>query len=186
MKLIASRASAPGKVLIIGGYLILESPNRGLVLTTSSRFSSSLSFQVEVKFFDFVFLKMLFLLSLKVSPQSTTGSSDPEIMIRIESPQFHSTFLYRISLQEREEDGVMVVCVEGDEVRGNPFFERTLLLFALLLSSSSSGFEVIAKKMEGRCVRVVVEGDNDFYSQLDWVRFVCFLLSQFTFKEEDL
>ncbi|KAF3790722.1 Phosphomevalonate kinase [Nymphaea thermarum] len=31
-------ASAPGKVLIAGGYLLLERPNPGLVLTTGSRF----------------------------------------------------------------------------------------------------------------------------------------------------
>jgi phosphomevalonate kinase len=30
--------SAPGKVLITGGYLILEQPNSGLVLSTSARF----------------------------------------------------------------------------------------------------------------------------------------------------
>jgi phosphomevalonate kinase len=30
--------SAPGKVLVLGGYLVLEAPNPGLVLTTSARF----------------------------------------------------------------------------------------------------------------------------------------------------
>ncbi|KAF2591410.1 hypothetical protein F2Q70_00038948 [Brassica cretica] len=31
-------ASAPGKVLMTGGYLILERPNAGLVLSTNARF----------------------------------------------------------------------------------------------------------------------------------------------------
>jgi len=31
-------ASAPGKVLIAGGYLVLERPNAGLVLSTTARF----------------------------------------------------------------------------------------------------------------------------------------------------
>lgn len=31
-------ASAPGKVLITGGYLILEKPNAGIVLSTTARF----------------------------------------------------------------------------------------------------------------------------------------------------
>ena len=31
-------ASAPGKVLVAGGYLVLERPNAGLVLSTSARF----------------------------------------------------------------------------------------------------------------------------------------------------
>ena len=33
-----SVASAPGKVLMTGGYLILERPNAGLVLSTNARF----------------------------------------------------------------------------------------------------------------------------------------------------
>lgn len=31
-------ASAPGKVLMTGGYLVLERPNAGLVLSTNARF----------------------------------------------------------------------------------------------------------------------------------------------------
>ena len=31
-------ASAPGKVLITGGYLVLERPNAGIVLSTNARF----------------------------------------------------------------------------------------------------------------------------------------------------
>lgn len=33
-----SVASAPGKVLMTGGYLILERPNAGIVLSTNARF----------------------------------------------------------------------------------------------------------------------------------------------------
>ena len=37
--LIFSRvASAPGKVLMAGGYLVLERPNAGIVLSTNARF----------------------------------------------------------------------------------------------------------------------------------------------------
>ncbi|MFS7944178.1 putative phosphomevalonate kinase [Helianthus anomalus] len=31
-------ASAPGKVLMTGGYLVLEKPNAGIVLSTNARF----------------------------------------------------------------------------------------------------------------------------------------------------
>ena len=34
-------ASAPGKVLLSGGYLILDQPYSGLVLSTSARFFAS-------------------------------------------------------------------------------------------------------------------------------------------------
>jgi phosphomevalonate kinase len=32
------KVSAPGKVLLAGGYLVLDRPNRGLVISTSARF----------------------------------------------------------------------------------------------------------------------------------------------------
>ena len=35
------KCSAPGKVLIVGGYAVLEHPNPGLVLAVSARFYSS-------------------------------------------------------------------------------------------------------------------------------------------------
>lgn len=34
--------SAPGKVLITGGYLVLERPNKGLVLSVDARFYTSI------------------------------------------------------------------------------------------------------------------------------------------------
>jgi phosphomevalonate kinase len=40
MKLI--KTSAPGKVLIVGGYLVLERPNVAFVVTTSTRFTAIL------------------------------------------------------------------------------------------------------------------------------------------------
>lgn len=36
------RTSAPGKVLLVGGYLVLERPNIAFVVTTSSRFTANL------------------------------------------------------------------------------------------------------------------------------------------------
>jgi phosphomevalonate kinase len=35
------RASCPGKVLVVGGYAVLERPNRGLVLATSAQFHAT-------------------------------------------------------------------------------------------------------------------------------------------------
>ena len=37
-RILTLSSSAPGKVLVLGGYTILKKPNPGLVLTTSSRF----------------------------------------------------------------------------------------------------------------------------------------------------
>jgi phosphomevalonate kinase len=36
--------SAPGKVLVTGGYLVLERPNAGLVLALSARFHVQVGF----------------------------------------------------------------------------------------------------------------------------------------------
>ena len=42
-----STVSAPGKVLVAGGYLVLERPNIGLVLATSARFHSRVAWEIE-------------------------------------------------------------------------------------------------------------------------------------------
>ena len=40
--------SAPGKILVAGGYLVLERPNIGITLAASSRFFASVCEQVHV------------------------------------------------------------------------------------------------------------------------------------------
>ena len=67
----ATVVSAPGKVLIAGGYLVLDPAYSGIVVSTSSRFYTAISDQPSLK---------------------------PTI-VRVRSPQFlEATWLFSVSL----------------------------------------------------------------------------------------
>jgi phosphomevalonate kinase len=61
-----TRISAPGKVLLAGGYLVLDRPNVGLVIAADKRFHSTVEFDPSL----------------------------PEGTIMVNSPQFHSSWKY--------------------------------------------------------------------------------------------
>jgi hypothetical protein len=66
-----SIVSSPGKVLLVGGYLILEKPNIGVTIAADSRFFA----EVELE---------------KFTPQL----SNQLLEISVKSPQFFSSFSY--------------------------------------------------------------------------------------------
>ncbi|KAK9144225.1 hypothetical protein Sjap_004128 [Stephania japonica] len=65
-------ASAPGKVLMTGGYLILERPNAGLVLSTNSRF-----YAIVKPIYDDVKAESWAWVSFRVSVCSVQESANP-------------------------------------------------------------------------------------------------------------
>lgn len=84
--------TAPGKVLITGGYLVLERPNTGIVLSVNARFYTSIH---------------PFIPPLHVSSVNNVGGGDArqdplhhpheEAIITVSSPQFHSKLEYRFT-----------------------------------------------------------------------------------------
>jgi len=67
--------SAPGKVLIAGGYLVLDPAYSGVVVSASSRFYAVI--------------------------QTGPSSPPPPLIIRVQSPQFlDATWSYSVSLDE--------------------------------------------------------------------------------------
>ena len=72
--------SAPGKVLLAGGYLVLDPAYSGVVVSTSSRFYTVIDAR---------------------APSSSESAFDPDasspIQIRVRSPQFeHASWLYAV------------------------------------------------------------------------------------------
>jgi len=64
---VSSVASAPGKVLLTGGYLVLERPNAGLVLSTNARFYAIVKpFHDDVKPESWAWVCVLFFVLLPV------------------------------------------------------------------------------------------------------------------------
>jgi phosphomevalonate kinase len=132
--------SAPGKVLLTGGYLVLEPAYSGLVIATSSRFYSIVRTQAST---------------------STDTKSAPKIVV--EAPQFEGA-IWTYSVEPGQDDGIMVQPIESNNGR-NKFVEIALQKTISLIQTmeretdSSDIFEDISQ------LNIVIVGDNDFYSQ---------------------
>ena len=144
--------SAPGKVLIAGGYLVLDPAYSGVVVSASSRFYAVVQ----------------------------SGSSSPPTppIIRVQSPQFlDATWSYSVSLDESRHvveptQEKYVVCrmrwsfslLIFEYSSSSNKFVHLALQHTIALAVEVNGVNTIREQLaEGLCITIV--GDNDFYSQ---------------------
>lgn len=100
--------SAPGKLLFAGGYLVLESPNVGVVVAVDKRFYCT----------------------AELSSSEWDETKAPVIDIQLKSPQFNQTWNYRFDKASRQ------LHRGGDASQSeNVFVERTLRVSLLALLS---------------------------------------------------
>ena len=148
--------SAPGKVLVAGGYLILERPHAGTVLALDARFRT--------------------LVQLHTTAPAAQALAGDAIVIEVFSPQFrdHRRYAFR-----RLPSGVEIEPLplrEGEPLpRVNRYVELPLLYSLSLLNAlvGATFFEraVMAAKEAGwKCngspgLQIVLAADNGFYSQ---------------------
>lgn len=140
--------SAPGKILVAGGYLILESPNIGVVVAVDKRFYTTVAW----------------------TRAATDSSPTPPTVlpITVRSPQFGQTYYYTYDYENRSLEAVDQVPesqVEMSEVSRarNTFVEKTLRVCFWYWhpeSSNSSTFAVMS------AMEITIQADNDFYSLL--------------------
>eukprot|EP00588_Corethron_pennatum_P012416 CAMPEP_0194274634 /NCGR_PEP_ID=MMETSP0169-20130528/7669_1 /TAXON_ID=218684 /ORGANISM="Corethron pennatum, Strain L29A3" /LENGTH=403 /DNA_ID=CAMNT_0039017885 /DNA_START=75 /DNA_END=1282 /DNA_ORIENTATION=- len=153
----ATTVSCPGKVLLAGGYTILERPNVGVVLCTDARFFSSVRW--------------------------TGGGGTPPpdcgagvlacIDVDVSSPQFRALYEYRLTIfagagAPGGPDAPALVPRHPDRHRPNPYVEGTLRAavgFAQLFLGDAALRAALRPTLEIR-----LRADNDFYSQLDALR----------------
>eukprot|EP00823_Brevimastigomonas_motovehiculus_P010015 TRINITY_DN996_c0_g1_i1.p1 TRINITY_DN996_c0_g1~~TRINITY_DN996_c0_g1_i1.p1 ORF type:complete len:316 (-),score=93.44 TRINITY_DN996_c0_g1_i1:987-1934(-) len=151
------QASASGKVLVAGGYLILEPVFSGLVMAVSARFHSSV-YLLERKSFS-----------------ATKALSMKKILVFVSAPQ-RETELMKYELDCEKGDWPMK---KLSTTAKNPFVERTLrytlMLCANLLqtyfwqrlgvsSSSSSSNSSLSATQPAPVLLVCLHGDPQFYS----------------------
>ncbi|KAJ2849840.1 phosphomevalonate kinase [Coemansia brasiliensis] len=141
-------ASAPGKVLIVGGYLVLDRKHTGLVVGTDSCLYSAVQNQM-----------------LDVSNAAFTFG-DADVPIVVQSPQFESAWWkYSFNLKTN-----MLTQYESADQGRNGFVQVVLqttltlintqvpkVLQNLILTSASSTYRTGLK--------IILAADNDFYSQ---------------------
>lgn len=133
-------ASAPGKVLITGGYLILERPNAGLILSTNARFYS--------------IVKPLY---QEIKPESWAWSWTD---VRVSSPQLSREVTYKLSLKK----STLQSTTSGNTV--NPFVEHAVQ-YAVAATRGifiENGKEDSLENLLVQGLDITILGCNDFYS----------------------
>ncbi|KAJ3211093.1 phosphomevalonate kinase [Entophlyctis luteolus] len=132
--------SAPGKVLVAGGYLVLDQAYSGLVIGTSSRFYTTIT-------------------SL---PRSTSSSTISRKTITVRSPQFDDgRWVYTVSMGVPDVPPVSLVQDCNVNPNGNKFVEYAV---SLTLSVAASKCVDFTEKLGGG-LDILIVGHNDFYSQ---------------------
>jgi phosphomevalonate kinase len=134
--------TTPGKILAVGGYLVLKRPNPGLVIGTSARFTCTLS-----------------------ALQASERSSAVDGTVRVDSPQFDNTNWYQVRISDT--DGTLQLTPGVATQRSNALIESAVA-FALLLATADYGAERVTALLQ-RGLHLTVCGDNDFYSQEEQV-----------------
>ncbi|XP_031502038.1 phosphomevalonate kinase, peroxisomal [Nymphaea colorata] len=133
-------ASAPGKVLIAGGYLLLERPNPGLVLTTGSRF--------------YAIIKPLY---EEIKDETWAWVW---IDVKVTSPQLSREAMYKLSLKN------LALQIDSPREKSNPFVEYALqyaVAAAKATFSDEPGKETL-RRLLLKGLDVTILGCNDFYS----------------------
>lgn len=149
-----STVSAPGKALIAGGYLVLEHPNVGVTIASTSRFYSTVQ-------------------CLPYDDHNCSGSRSSDVLnILVDSPQFRSKFTYQYSISDNK--------LSLTSERGNDFVEKCL---SLVLSFCKKALGTEAFESRVKCIAnstttgtsasstysqlgIKLRADNDFYSQI--------------------
>ncbi|XP_010518937.1 PREDICTED: phosphomevalonate kinase [Tarenaya hassleriana] len=132
-------ASAPGKVLMTGGYLVLERPNAGLVLSTNARF--------------YAIVKPLY---EEVNPESWAWSWTD---VKLTSPQLSRESMYKLSLKH-----LTLQSVSASDSR-NPFVEHAVqyaVAAAHVATDRSKKDALHNLLLQG--LDITILGSNDFYS----------------------
>ncbi|XP_027368051.1 phosphomevalonate kinase, peroxisomal isoform X2 [Abrus precatorius] len=132
-------ASAPGKVLMTGGYLILERPNAGLVLSTNARF--------------YAIVKPL---HHQIKPDSWAWAWTD---VRLTSPQLSREALYKLALKN-----LIIQTVSTSDTR-NPFVEYAVQYsVAAAYATFDQNKKDLLHKLLLQGLDITILGCNDFYS----------------------
>ncbi|KAJ0609083.1 putative phosphomevalonate kinase [Helianthus annuus] len=131
-------ASAPGKVLITGGYLVLERPNAGIVLSTNARF-----YAIVKPLYD------------ELRPDSWAWSWTD---LKLTSPQMGRETMYKMSLKH------FALQCTSSEAR-NPFVEYAVqYAVAAAYSTFDNDKKDLLQKLLLQGFDITILGSNDFYS----------------------
>ncbi|XP_078437780.1 GHMP kinase family protein isoform X2 [Wolffia australiana] len=133
-------ASAPGKVLVTGGYLILERPNSGIVLSTNARFYAIVRPLYE-----------------EIKPESWAWAWTD---VKLTSPQLSREAFYKLSLK----NATLQCTSSRDSI--NPFVEQAVQYSVAAAQSllNDTNKKDSLKNILLQGIDITILGCNDFYS----------------------
>ncbi|KAI0081220.1 Phosphomevalonate kinase [Panus rudis PR-1116 ss-1] len=149
--------SSPGKVLLAGGYLVLDPAYSGVVVSTSSRFYTVVSNSDK----------------RAAGGESGVGTGnrvlEPLVQIRVRSPQFvNAAWAYALHLYSHNNGEDVSLRIEqvadGSTSNSRNKFVQLAIQRTVALALELKGAEAL-KSGFGHDLEIVIVGDNDFYSQ---------------------
>jgi phosphomevalonate kinase len=133
--------SAPGKVLIAGGYLVLEPAYPGLVISTTARFYTT------------------------IRPAASSSTDSDVFQVCVKSPQFtEAQWTFIVTLKGGK--GMVEQTQESwnsPNAGPNPFISLSLL-YSIRLALEVRSIEELTEVLQSKDLDVFVLADNDFYS----------------------
>lgn len=186
-------SSAPGKVLLTGGYLVLQEGLAGLVVSSSSRFFSRVAWSGS-GFLDYSGGPQM---ASAIAAVACNGANEGKLYVRavaaagaaaetarstngvalvVTSQQFHTAWGYALACESPH----TVIGAEGINNPPSPFVEAALLtVLAVVAGGSSCAIESGGASLRARLSARAAAGDflviqlgahNDFYSQSSSLR----------------
>ena len=144
----ATLVSAPGKVLMCGGYLVLEKPNIGLVVSVSARFHA------EVR--------------TGAPTSEATEAAVPTSLccdVSFVSPQFGTEMACQFSCSQHP---LRCQLLKGAS-EPNPFVDTAIAASLAVVCGFHKEWDVVCKRLHTQHLRLKVYADNDFYSQTSYL-----------------
>ena len=144
----ATKVSAPGKVLLAGGYVVLEAPQPALVLCTGSRFYSTVAW--------------------------APSDNESAVMVTATSAQLNAEWRYALhaaaAAATDEDEATSPYAVEPLGESRNPFVENALRVVAAVAAGEIAIAAAAARGRGRSALSITLVADNDFYSQVATLR----------------
>lgn len=172
--------SAPGKVLIAGGYVVLEHPNLAITISTSSRFYTI----IKLKEFTSHLLSLI-KSSIASSIASLSSTTSLHVTIVVDSPQFYTRYIYIYYPYDDKLINILTTSTDmnnnndnnHDQSKSNPFIEKSILLTLSFIkkyySEDGKDFLTFLQQSfacDSQYLYIKLQANNDFYSQTKLVR----------------
>lgn len=148
----AVTVSTPGKVLVCGGYMVLQEGN-SLVFSTTSRFYSS----------------------IKKPIVTAADGNRCSFRVKVVSPQFQAAWVYLCSwsLTPQRQVFDFTFSEVAEESKGSNVFASNAIFYALATAACLPNRSIVTPGNYE--LEVTVQADNDFYSQSKAVRLSSYL-----------